>query len=35
MAVIPGLHAIWMYVTGFGLAYFMARRTPTMEKATT
>jgi BASS family bile acid:Na+ symporter len=28
MAIIPGLYAIWMYVTGFGLAYFMARRTP-------
>jgi BASS family bile acid:Na+ symporter len=26
MAIIPGLYAIWMYVTGFGLAYFMARR---------
>src|SRR5688572_26519607 len=33
MAVIPGLYAIWMYVTGFGLAYFMARRAPSMEKA--
>ncbi|GJQ35789.1 MAG: hypothetical protein JETCAE01_17990 [Anaerolineaceae bacterium] len=29
MAIIPGLYAIWMYVTGFGLAYFMARRNPT------
>lgn len=28
MAIIPGLYAIWMYVTGFGLAYFMARRNP-------
>jgi BASS family bile acid:Na+ symporter len=33
MAVIPGLYAIWMYVTGFGLAYFMARRAPNMQKA--
>jgi BASS family bile acid:Na+ symporter len=33
MAVIPGLYAIWMYVTGFGLAYFMARRAPNIEKA--
>lgn len=28
MAVIPGLYAIWMYVTGFALAYWMARRSP-------
>lgn len=28
MAVIPGLYAIWMYVTGFALAYWMARRNP-------
>ena len=26
MAVIPGLYAIWMYVTGFALAYLMTRR---------
>jgi BASS family bile acid:Na+ symporter len=31
MAIIPGLYAIWMYVTGFGLAYFMARRKPMPE----
>ena len=31
MAIIPGLYAIWMYVTGFALAYFMARRTPVPE----
>lgn len=28
MAVIPGLYAIWMYVTGFALAFWMARRNP-------
>jgi BASS family bile acid:Na+ symporter len=28
MAVIPGLYAIWMYVTGFALAFWMARRSP-------
>ena len=28
MAVIPGLYAIWMYVTGFALAFIMARRNP-------
>jgi bile acid:Na+ symporter, BASS family len=28
MAVIPGLYAIWMYVTGFALAFWMARRAP-------
>lgn len=28
MAVIPGLYAIWMYVTGFALAYWMARNIP-------
>ena len=33
MAIIPGLYAIWMYVTGFGLAYFMARRNPVPEPA--
>ncbi|MBE7534590.1 MAG: bile acid:sodium symporter family protein [Anaerolineales bacterium] len=26
MAIIPGLYAIWMYVTGFALAFWMARR---------
>lgn len=26
MAVIPGLYAIWMYVTGFALAFMMVRR---------
>lgn len=26
MAVIPGLYAIWMYVTGFALAFWMARQ---------
>jgi BASS family bile acid:Na+ symporter len=35
MAVIPGLYAIWMYVTGFGLAYWMTRRTPAPQAATT
>jgi BASS family bile acid:Na+ symporter len=35
MAVIPGLYAIWMYVTGFALAFWMARRTPAMETAAT
>lgn len=34
MAIIPGLYAIWMYVTGFALAYIMARRSRSMEKAT-
>lgn len=33
MAVIPGLYAIWMYVTGFALAFWMVRRSPTMEAA--
>lgn len=28
MAVIPGLYAIWMYVTGFALAFWLARRNP-------
>ncbi|WKZ39158.1 MAG: bile acid:sodium symporter family protein [Anaerolineales bacterium] len=28
MAVVPGLYAIWMYVTGFALAYWMARNAP-------
>jgi BASS family bile acid:Na+ symporter len=35
MAVIPGLYAIWMYVTGFALAFWMARRAPKMEAAAT
>lgn len=34
MAVIPGLYAIWMYVTGFGLAYWMNRRKSSAEPAT-
>lgn len=34
MAIIPGLYAIWMYVTGFALAYFMARRKPMPETVT-
>jgi len=34
MAVIPGLYAIWMYVTGFALAFWMARRTRSTEVAT-
>jgi BASS family bile acid:Na+ symporter len=33
MAVIPGLYAIWMYVTGFALAFWMARRSPSLEAA--
>lgn len=35
MAVIPGLYAIWMYVTGFALAYWMARNVQAepMERA--
>lgn len=28
MSVIPGLYAIWMYVTGFALAFWIARRAP-------
>lgn len=35
MAIIPGLYAIWMYVTGFALAFLMARRSPALEQATT
>jgi BASS family bile acid:Na+ symporter len=31
MAVFPGLYAIWMYVTGFALAFWMARRAPSAE----
>lgn len=34
MAIIPGLYAIWMYVTGFALAFLMARRSPAIEQAT-
>lgn len=33
MAIIPGLYAIWMYVTGFALAFWMARRSPALEAA--
>lgn len=34
MAVVPGLYAIWMYVTGFALAFWLARGTAnSMEKA--
>ena len=33
MADIPGLYAIWMYVTGFALAFWMTRRTPSVEAA--
>lgn len=33
MAIIPGLYAIWMYVTGFALAFIMARRTLVPEPA--
>lgn len=29
MAVVPGLYAIWMYVTGFALAYWMTRNAST------
>lgn len=35
MAIIPGLYAIWMYVTGFALAFFMTRRSPALEQAAT
>jgi bile acid:Na+ symporter, BASS family len=31
MAIIPGLYAIWMYVTGFALAFWMTRRNPTID----
>jgi BASS family bile acid:Na+ symporter len=34
MAVIPGLYALWMYVTGFGLAYWMTRKTPAAQAST-
>lgn len=33
MAIIPGLYAIWMYVTGFALAYVMSRRSTSMQTA--
>ncbi|HCR71362.1 MAG TPA: bile acid:sodium symporter [Anaerolineae bacterium] len=33
MAIIPGLYAIWMYVTGFALAYWMAKRGKALEPA--
>ncbi|MEW6085182.1 MAG: bile acid:sodium symporter family protein [Chloroflexota bacterium] len=35
MAIIPGLYAIWMYVTGFALAFLMTRRSPALEQAAT
>ncbi|MCW5876210.1 MAG: bile acid:sodium symporter family protein [Anaerolineales bacterium] len=35
MAIIPGLYAIWMYVTGFALAYIMTRRKPDMQAVPT
>lgn len=28
MAIIPGLYAIWMFISGFALAFWMARRSP-------
>ena len=31
MAIIPGLYAIWMYVTGFALAFWMTRRSSTLD----
>src|SRR5687768_865891 len=34
MAIIPGLYALWMYVTGFGLAYWMTRKTPAAQAST-
>lgn len=33
MAIIPGLYAIWMYVTGFALAFLMARPSPAIGQA--
>lgn len=33
MAVIPGLYAIWMYVTGFALAFWMTRRSRKLAQA--
>ncbi|RIK30235.1 MAG: bile acid:sodium symporter [Anaerolineae bacterium] len=35
MAIIPGLYAIWMYVTGFALAFVMARRSQSVQAAAT
>ncbi len=35
MAIIPGLYAIWMYVTGFALAFWMARRNPVAVQSPT
>ncbi|MBV6452477.1 MAG: Pantothenate precursors transporter PanS [Anaerolineales bacterium] len=35
MAIIPGLYAIWMYVTGFALAFVMARRSQSVQAAVT
>lgn len=31
MAIIPGLYAIWMYVTGFALAFIMSKRSQIVE----
>lgn len=31
MAIIPGLYAIWMYVTGFALAFIMSKRSQNVE----
>jgi BASS family bile acid:Na+ symporter len=31
MAIIPGLYAIWMYVTGFALAFWMTRRSSAVD----
>lgn len=33
MAIIPGLYAIWMFITGFALAFWMARRGPAAQTA--
>lgn len=33
MAIIPGLYAIWMFITGFALAFWMARRVPHPQAA--
>jgi bile acid:Na+ symporter, BASS family len=37
MAIVPGLYAIWMYITGFALAYWLTRNVPAgnIEGATT
>jgi BASS family bile acid:Na+ symporter len=35
MAIIPGLYAIWMYVTGFALAFWMSRRGETSTQSVT